>query len=115
MPRDPDALASKTSEIPGPSAPVRKAQAPLRQASEAGTVAAQRFTWEGLVGGRTFITVRVNWLMGEQDLEPAWSFGPEGERSFGGNRGCRYNYGLDDKKAFYTEALSQNCSIHMSF
>ncbi len=39
---------------------------------EAGTVAAQRFTWEGLVNGVPVITVRVNWLMGEDDLEPAW-------------------------------------------
>jgi hypothetical protein len=39
---------------------------------KAGTVAAQRFTWEGLVDGMPVITVRVNWLMGEDDLEPAW-------------------------------------------
>jgi hypothetical protein len=37
-----------------------------------GTVAAQRFTWEGLVDGEPVITVRVNWLMGEDHLEPAW-------------------------------------------
>ena len=47
---------------------------------EAGTVAAQRFTWEGLVGGEPFVTVRVNWLMGERTLDPPWTFGPEGER-----------------------------------
>jgi len=45
-----------------------------------GTVAAQRFTWEGLVDGEPFMTVRVNWLMGEDHLDPAWTFGPEGER-----------------------------------
>jgi hypothetical protein len=39
---------------------------------DAGTVAAQRFTWEGLVDGRPVITVRVNWLMGEEHLDPAW-------------------------------------------
>lgn len=39
---------------------------------EQGTVAAQRFTWEGLVDGEPVITVRVNWLMGEEHLEPAW-------------------------------------------
>ncbi len=39
---------------------------------EAGTVAAQRFTWEGLIDGEPVITVRVNWLMGEEHLEPAW-------------------------------------------
>lgn len=47
---------------------------------DAGTVAAQRFTWEGTVGGEPFVTVRVNWLMGEENLEPAWTFGPQGER-----------------------------------
>ena len=47
---------------------------------EAGTVAAQRFTWEGIVDGEPFMTVRVNWLMGEEHLDPAWTFGPEGER-----------------------------------
>jgi hypothetical protein len=59
------------------------ATAPIRApfgTLEEGTVAAQRFTWEGLVAGKPFITVRVNWLMGEENLEPAWRFGPEGER-----------------------------------
>ncbi|MGZ4754357.1 MAG: NAD(P)H-dependent amine dehydrogenase family protein [Acidimicrobiia bacterium] len=37
-----------------------------------GTVAAQRFTWEGLVDGEPVITVRVNWLMGEEHLDPPW-------------------------------------------
>ncbi|MFQ5699319.1 MAG: dihydrodipicolinate reductase [Myxococcota bacterium] len=45
-----------------------------------GRVAAQRFTWQGCVRGTPVITVRVNWLMGERDLDPAWSFGPEGCR-----------------------------------
>ncbi len=47
---------------------------------EPGTVAAQRFTWQATVRGEPVVTARVNWLMGEADLEPAWSFGPEGER-----------------------------------
>jgi hypothetical protein len=47
---------------------------------EAGTVAAQRFTWQGLVGGEPVITARVNWLMGEEHLDPPWTFGPERER-----------------------------------
>jgi hypothetical protein len=45
-----------------------------------GTVAAQRFTWEGLVDGEPVMTVRVNWLMGEEHLDPAWTFGPDGQR-----------------------------------
>ena len=47
---------------------------------EPGLVAAQRFRWEGLVDGEPVITAAVNWLMGEEHLDPAWSFGPERER-----------------------------------
>jgi hypothetical protein len=45
-----------------------------------GRVAAQRFTWVATVRGTPVITVRVNWFMGEENLEPAWNFGPQGER-----------------------------------
>lgn len=47
---------------------------------EPGLVAAQRFTWEGTVRGETVISVRTNWFMGEDGFDPAWNFGPEGER-----------------------------------
>ena len=49
-------------------------------AIEPGQVAAQTFTWEGTVDGEAVVTVRTNWFMGTEHLEPAWSFGPEGER-----------------------------------
>ena len=42
-----------------------------------GTVAGQRFAWQGLVDGAPVITVRVNWLMGEQHLDPPWTIGGE--------------------------------------
>ena len=42
-----------------------------------GTVAAQRFSWQGLVRGAPVITVRVNWLMGEEHLDPPWTIGGE--------------------------------------
>jgi hypothetical protein len=45
-----------------------------------GRVAAQRFSWEGTVRGQAVITVRTNWFMGQENLDPPWSFGPEGER-----------------------------------
>jgi hypothetical protein len=45
-----------------------------------GTVAAQRFKWEALVDGEPVITAAVNWLMGEENLDPGWKFGPAGER-----------------------------------
>ena len=61
------AVATKTIDTPmGPIEP--------------GLVAAQRFTWTATVEGEPVITARVNWLMGEEHLEPAWSFGDEGER-----------------------------------
>ena len=47
---------------------------------EPGTVAAQRFRWEGLVDGVAVVTAAVNWSMGDEHLDPAWTFGPEGER-----------------------------------
>jgi 2,4-diaminopentanoate dehydrogenase len=45
-----------------------------------GTVAARRFRWQALVDGEPVITAAVNWLMGEENLEPAWDFGGRGER-----------------------------------
>ena len=45
-----------------------------------GCVAAQRFSWQGTVRGEPVITVRTNWFMGQENLDPAWSFGSEGER-----------------------------------
>ncbi|WP_205472355.1 dihydrodipicolinate reductase [Nocardioides sp. SYSU D00038] len=47
---------------------------------EPGLVAGQRFVWEAVVGDTVVVRVAVNWLMGEEHLEPAWDFGPEGER-----------------------------------
>ena len=49
-------------------------------AIQPGTVAAQRFKWEALVDGEPVITAAVNWLMGEEHLDPPWRFGPAGER-----------------------------------
>jgi len=42
-----------------------------------GTVAAQRFAWQGTVGGEAVITARVNWLMGDAHLDPPWRLGDE--------------------------------------
>jgi 2,4-diaminopentanoate dehydrogenase len=43
-----------------------------------GLVAAQRFRWEGLVDGEPVVTAAVNWLMGEEHLDPPWRFGRDG-------------------------------------
>ncbi|HYF74783.1 MAG TPA: hypothetical protein VD864_18290 [Nocardioides sp.] len=47
---------------------------------EPGLVAGQRFVWEAFVRDECVVRIAVNWLMGEEHLDPAWSFGPEGER-----------------------------------
>lgn len=43
-----------------------------------------------------------------EQLVKACLFGPQGERSFGGNRGCDYDFELKDKKAYY-----QQCNDEM--
>jgi hypothetical protein len=47
---------------------------------EPGQVAAQRFAWEAFVGDTKVVRVAVNWLMGEDNLDPPWAFGPKRER-----------------------------------
>jgi hypothetical protein len=47
---------------------------------EPGQVAARKFHWEALVGDEVVVRVTVNWFMGEENLDPAWTFGPEGQR-----------------------------------
>jgi hypothetical protein len=45
-----------------------------------GLVAAQRFQWDAAIGDRVVVRIAVNWLMGEEHLDPGWTFGPAGER-----------------------------------
>ena len=47
---------------------------------EPGQVAGRKFGWEALVGDEAVVRITVNWLMGEQNLDPAWTFGPAGQR-----------------------------------
>ena len=63
-------------EVAVATAPIDSPIGPIQP----GTVAAQRFTWEGTVSGSPFVSARTNWFMGDENLDPAWSFGPEGER-----------------------------------
>jgi hypothetical protein len=65
-----------THEMAVATAPIDSPIGPIRP----GTVAAQRFVWEALVEGEAVVTAAVNWLMGEEDLDPAWRFGAGGER-----------------------------------
>lgn len=47
---------------------------------EPGQVAARRFSWEATVGDTVVVRIIVNWLMGDEYLDPPWSFGASGER-----------------------------------
>ncbi len=62
-------VAVATASIDSPIGPIQP-----------GRIAAQRFTWEATVGGTPVIAVKTNWFMGTENLDPEWSFGPEGER-----------------------------------
>ena len=62
-------VAVATTAIDSPIGPI-----------EPGLVAAQRFRWEATVDGKPVITAAVNWLMGDEHLDPPWRFGPDGER-----------------------------------
>jgi 2,4-diaminopentanoate dehydrogenase len=65
-----------TQEIAVATAPI---DSPMG-AIEPGQVAARKFHWEALVGTEVVVRVTVNWFMGEENLDPAWTFGPEGQR-----------------------------------
>ena len=71
-----DAEKRTTHEV---SAATRPIDSPIG-VIEPGRVAAQRFTWEGLVNGEPVIRVRTNWFMGPDGFESGWRFGDAGER-----------------------------------
>ena len=73
-----DAKKRTTHEISVATAPI---DSPIG-VIEPGQVAAQRFEWAGLVNDEAVISASVTWLMGEENLEPGWGFGPEGARYF---------------------------------
>ena len=62
-------VAVATAAIESPIGPIQP-----------GCVAAQRFTWQGTVKGEPVVTVITNWLMGEENLDPPWNLGEQGER-----------------------------------
>jgi hypothetical protein len=65
-----------TQEIAVATAPI---DTPMG-AIQPGEVAARKFHWEALVGDEPVVRVTVNWFMGQEDLDPPWTFGPGGER-----------------------------------
>ncbi|HXO53420.1 MAG TPA: dihydrodipicolinate reductase [Mycobacterium sp.] len=65
-----------TQEIAVATAPI---DSPMG-AIQPGQVAGRKFHWEALVGDEVVIRITVNWFMGQENLDPPWTFGPAGER-----------------------------------
>ena len=73
---DADPRIRPTQEVAVATAPI---DSPVG-AIQPGEVAARRFHWEAMVGDQSVVRVTVNWFMGEENLDPAWTFGPDGQR-----------------------------------
>jgi 2,4-diaminopentanoate dehydrogenase len=73
---DADAKVRASQEVAVATSPI---DSPLG-VIEPGQVAARKFHWEALVGDVPVVRVSVNWFMGEENLDPAWTFGPAGQR-----------------------------------
>jgi len=73
---DPAAEIRTSQQVAVATAPIDSPIGPI----EPGHVAAQRFQWDAVLGDQVIARVAVNWLMGEENLDPAWNFGPAGER-----------------------------------
>ena len=73
---DPDAEIRTGHDIAVATAPI---DSPLG-VIEPGAVAAQRFQWDAVIDGDSVARVAVNWLMGEENLDPPWTLGAAGER-----------------------------------
>src|ERR1700712_1446067 len=71
-----DPIIRATQEIGVATGPIDSPMGTI----EAGQVAARKFHWEALVDGEPVVRVTVNWFMGQENLDPPWTFGPAGER-----------------------------------
>lgn len=73
---NPEAEIRTSQQVAVATAPIDSPIGPIQP----GLVAAQRFQWDAVLGEQVIARVAVNWLMGEKNLDPAWNFGPAGER-----------------------------------
>jgi hypothetical protein len=73
---DPAVEIRTSQQVAVATAPIDSPIGPI----EPGLVAGQRFQWDAVLGDRIVARVAVNWLMGEENLDPAWEFGAAGER-----------------------------------
>ena len=73
---DPRAEIRTSQEVAVATAPIDTPAGVI----EPGQVAGQRFCWDAVLDDVTVVRVAVNWLMGNRDLDPAWTLGEGGER-----------------------------------
>jgi hypothetical protein len=73
---DPRAELRTSQEVAVATAPIDSPAGVI----EPGQVAGQRFCWDAVIDDETVVRVAVNWLMGTENLEPAWTLGAAGER-----------------------------------
>jgi hypothetical protein len=71
-----DAEIVTSQQVAVATAPIDSPIGPI----EPGLVAAQRFQWDAVLDGETVVRVAVNWLMGQEHLDPLWTLGEAGER-----------------------------------
>ncbi len=71
-----DPAVRVSHEVAVATAPIDSPVGPIAP----GRIAAQKFRWVATVRDTPVITVATNWFMGEKHLDPAWEFGPAGER-----------------------------------
>jgi hypothetical protein len=73
---DPRAELRTSQEVAVATAPIDSPAGVIKP----GQVAGQRFCWDAVIDDETVVRVAVNWLMGTENLEPAWTLGAAGER-----------------------------------
>jgi hypothetical protein len=73
---DPRAELRTSQEVAVATAPIDSPAGII----EPGQVAGQRFCWDAVIDGEAVVRVAVNWLMGTENLDPAWTLGAAGER-----------------------------------
>ena len=71
-----DPEVSISHEVAVATAPIDSPIGPIAP----GRIAAQKFRWVATVRDEPVIAVATNWFMGQEHLDPAWTFGPGGER-----------------------------------
>jgi hypothetical protein len=77
-----DALGFADAEI-RPTLDLAVATAPIDcpfGTIEPGQVAGERLHWDAVIDGEVVVRVGATWLMGEENLDPAWTLGPGGQR-----------------------------------